>query len=121
MCSIFQPDRIRDLKAAAGRVLEAVIERKDALDVKTSFDELDSLWESPAVVLFRRSYGNAAFSMPQSEFFQNWVEALDGINRARIYVGFLRAGQDYEQKLLVDLNQFYTRLSVIESCAFGWN
>jgi hypothetical protein len=111
---VFGQESVRELKTATSNVLNAVVEKRSPRDITTRFLDLAEMWDSPGIVLFRRSYGNAAASMPDVQHLQNWTNVVSGINNARAYTGFIMSGLSSDEFFRC-LSVFYTGLSVLET------
>ena len=95
--------------------MATVDEKKPTKDIMYAYADLIDMLESLGIVLFRRSYGNAIASMPRDEHMRNWRGVLDGINDARMYLGFATHPSSLSNRFLVGVTGFYTGLSVLET------
>ncbi len=111
---VFDKDIVKDLKASAVKVLEAIIGNEELSKIQNAFNSLSEMWENPGTVLFRRTYSNVSISMPGDKYLKNWENVLVGINATKGNIELAKYGYG-KHCLLASMTDFYTGLSNMES------
>jgi hypothetical protein len=111
---VFSIDSVVDLKKSAAEVWKSLDERRPSREVVDRFADLVDKWESPAVVLFRRAYGNACASMPDHYCLAVWKRINEGMNGSRCAMGFIDK-IEYREFFYSSLTTFLNYLCVVES------